>query len=231
MKHNWWKYLGIILLVYVIIGGLLFEVPEMPVLRQSIRNIYFHVGMWFGMLFILFIGMVFSIRFLLNNRPDDDLKALAAVKTGLFFGMLGLITGMIWARFTWGSFWVNDPKLNGSVLGVLTYLAYILLRASVDEQDKRARLAAVYNIFAFVLFFVFIMIFPRIASASIHPGIDGNPALATGDLAPGMQIVFYPAMAAWFIMAWWLFTMFFRSDRLHRKILEYTENLKETDNG
>jgi len=231
IKHNWWKLLGIILLVYVIIGGLLFEVPEMPVIRQSIRNIYFHVGMWFGMLFILFAGMVFSIRYLLNNRPDDDMKALAAVKTGLFFGVIGLVTGMIWARFTWGSFWVNDPKLNGAVLGILTYLAYILLRASVDEQDKRARLAAVYNVFAFVLYFVFIMILPRTATASIHPGIDGNPALATGDLAPEMQKVFYPAMAAWFIIAWWLFTLNFRSDRLHRKITDYADITKENDNG
>ncbi len=224
VKQHWWKILGVLLLTYVIIGGLLFEVPVLPVIRQSIRNVYFHVGMWFGMIFILFAGVVFSLRYLLTNRPDEDMKALAAVKTGLLFGTLGLITGMVWAQFTWGSFWVNDPKLNGAVVGLLIYLAYIVLRASVEDRDKRARLAAVYNVFAFVLFFVFIMILPRTAPYSIHPGVNGNPALATGDLAPEMRIVFYPAMAGWFIMAWWLYTLLFRVVKMEANIDEYIEN-------
>jgi heme exporter protein C len=224
LKHHWWKITGSLLLSYVIVGGFLFEVPLLPVLHETIRNIYFHVGMWFGMIFILAVGLVHSIRFLLYNKAADDQKALSAVITGLLFGALGLITGMIWAKFTWGSFWINDPKLNGAVVGVLTYLAYMVLRASLDDIDKRARFAAVYNIFAFVLFFIFIMILPRLASASIHPGLDGNPALSTGDLAPGMRKVFFPAIAGWFIMSWWLFTILFRSIRLNQKIEEITEN-------
>lgn len=214
IRQHWWKILGILLLVYVIYGGLLFDVPDMPVIRQTIRNIYFHVGMWFGMIFILFMGVVFSIRYLSTSQPDDDLRAYAAVKTGLLFGLLGLLTGMVWAQFTWGSFWVNDPKLNGALVGILTYLAYMVLRSSVEDPEKRAKLSAVYNVFAFVLFFVFIMILPRMVASSIHPGVDGNPALATGDLAPEMRVVFYPAIAAWFIMAWWLYTLLFRTMRL-----------------
>ncbi len=224
LRKNWWKIAGILLLVWVIAGGLLFDVPQLPVLHETIRNIYFHVGMWFGMIFILFIGLVYSIRYLLRNDPLDDIKAYAAVLVGLLFGALGLLTGMIWANFTWGSFWVNDPKLNGAVVGVLTYLAYIVLRGSVDDRDKKARLAAVYNIFAFVLFFIFIMIIPRLASASIHPGLDGNPALSTGDLAPEMRKVFYPAIAGWFLIAWWLFTLLYRAIRIGQKIEEITEN-------
>ncbi len=223
-RNNWWKIAGILLLVWVIAGGLLFDVPQLPVLHETIRNIYYHVGMWFGMIFILFVGLVFSIRYLLRNDPADDLKAYSAVLTGLLFGILGLLTGMIWAKFTWGSFWVNDPKLNGAVVGILTYLAYMVLRGSVDDREKKARLAAVYNVFAFVLFFIFIMIIPRLASASIHPGLDGNPALSTGDLAPEMRKVFFPAIAGWFIMAWWLFTVLYRTMRIHLKIEEITEN-------
>ncbi len=223
-KNNWWKIAGILLLVWVIAGGLLFGVPQLPVIHETIRSIYFHVGMWFGMIFILFAALVFSIRYLLWNNPSDDQRAYSAVLVGLLFGALGLLTGMIWARFTWGSFWVNDPKLNGAVVGVLTYLAYMVLRGSVDDADKKARLAAVYNVFAFVLFFIFIMIIPRLASASIHPGLDGNPALSSGDLDPMMRKVFYPAIAGWFIMAWWLFTVLFRSIRLHQKIEEIIEN-------
>ncbi len=225
LKEHWWKIAGIILLFYVILGGLLFDVPLLPVLQETIRNIYFHVGMWFGMIFILMMGLFYSIRYLRFNKAADDHKARSAVTVGLLFGVLGLITGMIWAKFTWGSFWVNDPKLNGAVVGVLSYLAYMLLRSSVDDFEKRARFAAVYNIFAFVLFFIFIMILPRLASASIHPGIDGNPALSTGDLAPEMRKVFFPAILGWFVMAWWLFTIFYRNIRLQFKIEEINENL------
>lgn len=224
LKANWWKIAGILLIAYVIVGGLLFPVPQLPVVRETIRNVYFHVGMWFGMMFILFAALIFSVRYLVHGRIDDDLKALNAVRAGLVFGILGLLTGMIWAKFTWGSFWVNDPKLNGAVVGLLTYFAYMLLRGSLEEEDKRARLAAVYNIFAFVLFFVFIMILPRLASASIHPGIDGNPALATGDMAPVMRKVFFPAMAAWFIMAWWIYTLLYRTSRIQKLLDEMADN-------
>lgn len=226
IKEKWWKILGMILITYVIAGGLLFEVPLLPVLHETIRNIYFHVGMWFGMIFILFVSLIYSIRFLLYNYESDDIKALSAVRVGLLFGMLGLFTGMIWAKFTWGSFWVNDPKLNGALVGMLTYLAYMVLRNSVDDSHKRARLSSVYNVFAFVLFFVFIMIIPRLASASIHPGIDGNPALSTGDLAPEMRKVFFPAIAGWFIIAYWLFSLQVRSLILDHKVDEITQNLK-----
>ncbi len=213
-----------LILLYVIAGGLLFEVPQLPVIRETVRNIYFHVGMWFSMMFILFMSLFFSLRYLRYFRPDDDLKAVTAVKTGLVFGTLGLITGMIWAQNTWGSYWVNDPKLNGAAVGMLTYLAYMVLRGSVDEHDKKARLAAVYNIFAFVLFFVFIMILPRLSQGSIHPGIEGNPALSTGDLDPRMRKVFFPAIAGWMIMAWWLFRVYYRIVRLRKNIDELNEN-------
>ncbi len=224
INYFWLKVAGTMLLLYVVVAGFLMEVPELPVIRQSIRNIYFHVGMWFAMMFIMMVSLVYSIRYLRYFRLDDDLRAVTAVKTGLVFGSLGIVTGMIWAHNTWGQFWVNDPKLNGAAVGMLTYFAYMLLRVSVEGEDRRARLAAVYNVFAFVLFFVFIMILPRMAESSIHPGIGGNPALSAGDLDPSMRIVFFPAIAAWFIMAWWLFSVYYRINRLADNLKELEEN-------
>lgn len=224
LKHSWWKIVGTLLLLYIVIAGLLMNVPDLPVIRESIRNIYFHVGMWFSMMFIMMASLFYSIRYLRHSRPDDDLRAVTAVNTGLLFGSLGIITGMLWAQNTWGQFWVNDPKLNGAAVGMLTYLAYMLLRGSVEGDEKKARLAAVYNIFAFVLFFVFIMILPRMAESSIHPGISGNPALSAGDLDPSMRVVFFPAIVAWFIMAWWIFSVYYRINRLAEKVKEVEEN-------
>ena len=213
-----WKILTVMIMLYVIVGGMLFEVPTLPVIHQTIRNIYFHVGMWFSMIFILFLGTVFSIMYLRTFNIRYDRMANATVKTGLVFGLLGIVTGMIWAQFTWGRFWVNDPKLNGAAVGILAYMAYVVLRSSLEDKDKRARLAAVYKIFAFVIMFVFIMILPRISGPSIHPGVDGNPALASGDLAPAMRKVFYPAIAGWILFSYWIYTIVFRSDTIKEKI-------------
>ena len=68
----------------------------------------------------------YSIRTLGNPTGEYDLKAAEAVNSGLFLGILGLFTGMVWAKFTWGAFWVNDPKLNGTAVTILIYLAYIV---------------------------------------------------------------------------------------------------------
>lgn len=220
-KKYWnytWKIFTILLLVYVIMGGLLFDVPALPVIHQTIRNIYFHVGMWFSMIFILFLGFLFSLMYLRSFDLKYDRMAFATVKTGLVFGILGIITGMIWAQNTWGTWWLNDPKLNGAAVGILVYLAYLILRASLDDPEKRARLAAVYKIFAFVIMFVFIMILPRISGPSIHPGVDGNPALATGELDPVMRKVFFPAILGWILFSYWIYTIVERTDRLSEKI-------------
>ncbi|MFW5707281.1 MAG: cytochrome c biogenesis protein [Bacteroidota bacterium] len=213
-----WKTATILIMLYVIIGGMLFEVPALPVIHQTIRNVYFHVGMWFSMIFVMFLGAVFSLIYLNKLDLRYDRMANAAVKTGLVFGVLGIVTGMIWAQFTWGRFWVNDPKLNGAAVGILVYLAYVVLRSSLEDREKRARLAAVYKIFAFVIMFTFIMILPRLTGASIHPGVDGNPALATGDLDPAMRKVFYPAIAAWFLFSYWVYSVVYRSDSIKERI-------------
>ncbi|MFP4289333.1 MAG: cytochrome c biogenesis protein CcsA [Bacteroidales bacterium] len=219
-RNTFFKTLTIALLLYVVLGGLLFKVPDLPVIEQSIRNIYFHVGMWFAMIFILFLGFINSLRYLNTFDLTYDHISYATVKTGLVFGVLGIITGMIWAKFTWGAYWVNDPKLNGAAVGIMVYFAYMILRSSIDDKVKKARLAAVFNVFAFVIMFVFIMIMPRISGPSIHPGVDGNPALATGDLDPVMRKIFFPAILAWMLFSYWIFTVVLRSDRINERINE-----------
>ena len=64
---------------------------------------------------------------------------------------LAILSGMIWAKFTWGTYWTNDPKLNGSAITLLIYFAYVVLRGSIYDIEKRARISAIYNIFAFVM--------------------------------------------------------------------------------
>lgn len=133
----------------------------------------------------------------------NDLLASEAAKVGIFFGFLGLATGMLWAKYTWGAWWVNDAKLNGAAASILVYLAYFMLRSSLDEEQKRARISAVYSIFAFSLMLVFIMILPRLTD-SLHPGNGGNPGFGSYDLDRKMRMVFYPAVIGWSLIGVWI---------------------------
>ena len=220
MKKNWWKIAGVFLILFSIIAGLLIPVPDLPIVHQSIRNLFFHVGMWFAMLVIFTISFIYSIRYLSDFKTDNDIVAQEASKVGVFFGILGIATGMIWAKFTWGSWWVNDPKLNGAAVSLLVYFAYLVLRNSLNEEQKRAKVSAVYNIFAYVLLIVFIGILPRLAQGSIHPGDTSNP-LTIGALDNSLRLVFYPAVIGWILLAVWILELKVKIYKLERKINSY----------
>lgn len=215
--RNWWKFLAIILLLYTIIGGLLIPVPKQVILYESIRNLYFHVPMWFSMIFLFFMSVVYSVKGLSTNNLSFDTKAKELVNAGIIFGILGTITGSIWAKYTWGAWWVNDVKLNGSAITMLIYLAYIVLRGSLDDEQKKARISGVYNIFAFVLLLVFIGILPRMTD-SLHPGNGGNPGFNNYDLDNNMKLVFYPAVIAWILLGWWIASIRIRIANLTQKL-------------
>src|ERR1700761_4670415 len=181
LRQNWWKILCVVMLSYTVIAGFLGHVPAKPILNETIRNLYFHVAMWFGMMILFSVSVYYSIKYLRTGNHVYDIYALEYTKTGLVFGCLGLTTGSLWAGFTWGAFWSNDPKQLGAVVALLIYFAYLVLRNSMTDVDKRARIGAVYNIFAFAMLFPTIWIIPRLLE-SLHPGGMGNPALDTNDI-------------------------------------------------
>ncbi|MCB9180346.1 MAG: cytochrome c biogenesis protein CcsA [Flavobacteriales bacterium] len=196
-----------------------FSFPNRSLLYETIRNLNFHVPMWFTMMLLQLVAVVYSVRTLRSNSLRDDDAALQAVNVSLLFAALGLITGSIWARATWGAWWTNDTKLNGAAVTTLIYLAYLVLRGSVPEPSKRARLAAIYNIFAFVLMLVFVMVLPRLTD-SLHPGNGGNPAFSQYDLDDQLRLVFYPAVLGWMLVGTWAFTLKLRLSRLEHALDE-----------
>jgi heme exporter protein C len=182
--------------------------PFRYILYESIRNLYFHVPMWFTMIALLTWAVFNNLRFLRKLDPKYDQMADQAIRTGLLFGALGLITGSIWARVTWGAWWVDDVKLNGTAITMLAYLAYVVLRGSMEDQQKRARIAAIYSIFAYVMMIALIGILPRLQQTdTLHPGNGGNPAFSNYDLDSTMRMVFYPAVAGWIIIGFWIYSI------------------------
>lgn len=225
LSRDWWKIVGVLLVVYTITMGFLGDVPRLPILNESIRNLYFHVTMWMTMLIMLSVSLVYSIGYLSNLKQKNDTIAKASAEVGVLVSVLGIVTGMIWARYTWGAFWVNDPKLNGAAITLLAYLAYFVLRGAVEDREKRARISAVYNVFAFVIMIVFIQILPRLTD-SLHPGNGGNPAFSSYDLDNRMRAVFYPAVIGWSLIATWILNLKVRIYELesrHDDIVELRE--------
>ena len=220
LRQNWWKILCIILLIYTFVAGFLGPVPAKPILNETIRNYYFHIAMWFSMMIFFIISLVYSIKYLRSNNHIFDIYALEYVKIGIVFGVLGLATGSVWAGFTWGAFWSNDPKQLGAVIALLIYLAYLVLRNSMTDMDKRARIGAVYNIFAFAMLFPTIWIIPRMVE-SLHPGGQGTPAIhAEGHIA----MVFWPgALPGWTLLGVWITTLRIRlqllAEQQHEHVL------------
>ena len=151
MRRYWWKILSIVLLLYTFIAGLLIPLPyktayEDSNLYESMRNFFFHVPMWFGQLILITVSLVYSIKYLRKPDITYDFYATEFARTGTVMGCLGLITGAIWANYTWGAAWSNDPKQIGAAIALLIYVAYFVLRNSMTDMDKRGRVAAVYNI-------------------------------------------------------------------------------------
>ena len=174
--------------------------------------------MWFGMTALLGASAIHSIRFLMTHDMDSDVYASASAKAGLFFGFCGIVTGMQWAQSTWGLWWNNDPKETAAAIGLLLYLAYFVLRNSMDDIDKRARVSAVTNIFFYAVFIPMIFIVPRLTD-SLHPGNGGNPGFNAYDLDNRMRMVFYPAVIGWMLLGFWMAAIAARVEIVHRRLL------------
>ncbi len=217
MKAIWWKVISVILLGYTIVGGLLIDVPRLNIVNETIRALYFHVPMWFGMVVLFLTSCIYGIKYLHEPNFKNDVYSVEFANVGLVFGVLGIVTGMIWANYTWGSPWHGDPKQNGAAIALLVYLAYFILRGSVNNEEQRARLSAVYNIFAFVAMIPLLFIIPRMTS-SMHPGNGGNPGFNTYDLDSRMRMVFYPAVIGWILLGVWITTLRIRMRLVEEKI-------------
>jgi heme exporter protein C len=213
LKKNYWKIACMLLLIYTIWAGFMGKVPRQAILNETVRNLYFHVTMWFTMIFLLGTSVYHSIQCLRKSDIKSDLISNAYVETGLVFATLGLITGSLWAKFTWGDWWTNDPKLNSVAIGLLIYLAYGLVRSSMPDEQQKARISNVYNIFAFVIFMILIWILPRMTD-SLHPGNGGNPGFSKYDLDSNMRLVFYPAIIGWTLLGYWIANLRIRIKKL-----------------
>jgi len=205
--------------------------PYRGLLAETIRNTYFHVSLWFAMMFVFIAAVTYAVKYLRRSgkasdelpdvvsfRDRADYWSVAFTSVGMLFGVLGLLTGAVWAKYTWGSFWSWDIKQFTTLIALLIYAGYFVLRASFPDPEQRARLGAAYNIFAFVCLIPLIYILPRLSGNSLHPGAAGNPAMGGEDLDNTMRMVFYPIIIGWTLFGFWMAGVGYRARVLKERL-------------
>ncbi|MBK8698066.1 MAG: cytochrome c biogenesis protein CcsA [Saprospiraceae bacterium] len=193
--------------------------PYRSILNETIRNTFFHVALWMAMFSLYLVGLYHAILYLRTSRKDHDLWSEAYNKAGILFGIMGIATGSLWARYTWGSWWTNDIKLNMATIAMFIYFGYVILRSSFTDEEKKARVSAVFSIFAFVALIPLVFVIPRLTD-SLHPGNGGNPALGGEDLDHTLRLFFYPSIIALFLIGCWLAQLKFRLLKLSDRVLK-----------
>ena len=158
------------------------------------------------MIVLYAVAFYYSIKYLRTGNLQDDVYAVQFTNTGIFFSIIGLATGMEWAQYTWGAAWSNDPKELGTAMSMLIYFAYSILRSGLKDDEKKAKISAVYNVFAFAMMIPLIFVLPRMVD-SLHPGNGGNPAFKQYDLDKYMRFVFYAAVPGWILLGTWIATL------------------------
>jgi len=189
-----------------------FEFPIIPGLEEKARILFFHVPMAWVTVVAFLTSTVYGIRFLKTKNYDEDLKSVSSAGLGLLFCILAAVTGSIWAKFNWGSFWNWDPRETSIVALLLIYGAYFALRSAIDSDEKRATLSAVYAIIAGVTVPFFIFVMPRMV-ASLHP----EPLVNTEGkvhMNGSMLTVFLSSLAGFTALFVWMLDVKIRSIRL-----------------
>lgn len=205
-----------VIITGVLIAGILVPIPYIPALGDKARIIYLHVPMsWIAVLAFL-MSMVYSIGYLKSRDLNKDIVAYSSAEIGFLFSILATVTGSLWAKFNWGSFWNWDPRETSIFILLLIYGAYFSLRSAIENPEQKAKLSSVYSIIAFVTvpFFVFIM--PRIVE-SLHPEDTIVNSEGKINMNPVMFTIFMSSLAGFTLFYFWLLNLKVRVERLHSR--------------
>jgi heme exporter protein C len=185
----------------IAVGMVFLYAPLEAVMGPVQRVFYFHVASaWTGML-SFFAAAAAGIGYLRTKYKTWDIISAAAVEIGMVFLLAAIVSGSIWARPIWNTWWTWDPRLTTVTIMELIYVAYLLLRQGIEEAERRARFGAVYAIVGFIS--VPMTFFSIRFYRTIHPVLigSGDPsAVGTFDMSPRMLHTFLFSLAAFSVL-------------------------------
>ncbi len=225
------RYATVILISFVIIAGIAapmvqqpqrwLELPLIPGLEQKARNIFFHVPVAWTSVMAFLVSLFYGFRYLRTKDYDYDIKSVSSAGLGFLFCLLATITGSIWAKFNWGSFWNWDPRETSIFVLLLIYGAYFALRSALASDEVRARLSAVYAIIAGLTAPFFIFVMPRLVGG-LHPGAKGDAAgaapIAQLHMPANMRLVFFAGLLGFSLLFIWLLNLRIRAARIEYRL-------------
>jgi heme exporter protein C len=190
--------------------------PLVPVLGETTRVLYFHIPAAWVTVVALGWSMLHSILYLRSRRIEHDHHAAAAAEIGILFCIVATVSGSMWAKAMWGSYWNWDPRETSIFYLLLVYAAYLALRSAIDQEERRARLSAVYSALAFVSVPFLMFVVPRIYF-SLHPDPIINPR-GKLDMDPRIRIVFFAMLVGFTGLYAWLQSLRVRVARLEHRL-------------
>jgi len=199
-----------------------YQFPLIPGLEENAKIIFFHVPTAWLTVIAFLMSTIYSFKYLKNKNLDDDAKSYTAAQLGIIFCILATVTGSIWSKFAWGAYWSWDPRQTSIFALLLIYGAWFALRSSIESEEKRATLSAVYSIIAFVTVPFFIFIMPRIMSG-LHPGSadDTNSGpIVDFKMNANMQLIFFLSMIGFTILYFWMWRVGYKSLIYRDRILK-----------
>lgn len=214
----WWKLLLFVGMAGMIVGSFVTPAPQAQIGEAS-RIFYYHIPQAWLCVAAFAVAMVYSIMYLRTKRIHYDDRAATAAALGFVFCLLATISGSTFAKVTWGSFWNWDPRETSIFVLLLIYGAYFALRGAVEVEERRASLAAVYAIFAFVTVPFLIFVVPRVVP-SLHPEdsiIDKNLKFT---MSPQVRTIFFSSLALFSVLFVWMLSLANRVQAIARGRME-----------
>jgi heme exporter protein C len=212
------KIFTFVWMIFVIIGSIKVA-PEATGFVSTSRVVFFHVPVaWVAVLAFL-VSAVFSIRYLRKKQMEDDIWASSSAALGFLFAILATVTGSMWAKHEWGSYWNWDPRETSIVILLLIYAAYFALRSAIDSQETKAQLSAVYSILAFVTVPFLIFVVPRVIF-TLHPQ---NPIFTNEPkqrMTPSIRWVFFASLFGFTLVYYWILRLKVDIERIKHRMTE-----------
>ena len=189
-----------VLIVSAVLMWVWFFTPVEAIMGPVQKVFYFHVSAAWGGMLSFILGAVAGAGYLRSRRMGWDSLSLAAIEVGLVFALIAILSGMVWARPIWNTWWVWDPRLTTTAIMALIYLAYFILRSGLATPEARARLGAVYAILAVLtvpLTFFSIRLFRTIHPVVIATGGDQGSAFS---MTPRMLTALFASLFTFTIL-------------------------------
>ena len=210
----WWQWLTFLAMAAVIFFSFWLPAPQQQIGEAS-RIFYYHIPSAWLAVVAFGTSMVYSIMYLRRKNPDFDDRAAIANALGLIFAILATVTGAVFAKVTWGTFWNWDPRQTSIFVLLLIYGAYFSLRGAIEVEEKKANLSAVYSIFAVPPAVFLVFIFPRL-TPSLHPSDTVLGKDLEWNLVHPYGTIFIASMVLFTILYIWMFWIAARTYKLQR---------------